>query len=85
MRAGRTHLSDEVLEHLAGQVVASGAAVAVGSVPDATDPMAARRENELSSFCEKVIFVFVLLPSPSRLLLPSPSRLHSYLRSALPP
>ena len=85
MLAGRTHLSVEVLEQLAGQVVAIGAAVVVGSVPEGTDPMATRRENELSSFCKKVIFVFVLLPSPSRLLLPSPSRLHSYLRSALPP
>ena len=35
-RAGRTHLSDEVLEHLAGQEVASGAAVGVGSVPAST-------------------------------------------------
>ena len=85
MLAGRTHLSVEVLEQLAGQVVAIGAAVVVGSVPEGTDPMATRRENELSSFCKKVIFVFVLLPSPSRLLLSSPSRLHSYLRSALPP
>ena len=33
MRAGRMHLSDEVLEHLAGQEVASGAAVGVGSLP----------------------------------------------------
>ena len=32
-RAGRTHLSDEVLEHLAGQEVASGVAVGVGSLP----------------------------------------------------
>ena len=32
-RAGRTHLLDEVLEHLAGQVAANGAAVGVGSLP----------------------------------------------------
>ena len=63
MLAGRTHLSVEVLEQLAGQVVAIGAAVVVGSVPEGTDPMATRRENEVSSFCKKVIFVFVLLPS----------------------
>ena len=65
--------------------MASGAAVAVGSVPEGTDPMAARRENELSSFCEKVIFVFVLLPSAALYCFQARLAQPGYLQFRTPP